>query len=58
MRARTMKWSTIWIKLFGTTSLFGVDMGFWVSISAVLLIVLAMNLVFWGMKPKKDGSEK
>ena len=53
-----MKWSTIWIKLFGTTSLFGVDMGFWVSISAVLLSVLAMNLVFWGMKPKKDGSKK
>ena len=32
--------------------------GILVSISAVLLIVLAMNLVFWGMKPKKDGSEK
>lgn len=38
--------------LFGRTSLFGIDMGFWVAMSAVLLIVIVMNVVFWGMKPK------
>ncbi|MEI3580947.1 MAG: hypothetical protein V8Q30_13725 [Acutalibacteraceae bacterium] len=29
-----------------------VDMGFWVAIAAVFLIVVLMNAVFWGMKPK------
>lgn len=47
-----MIWSKLWMDLFGRTSLFGIDMGFWVAMSAVLLIVIVMNAVFWGMKPK------
>lgn len=49
-----MNLATIWKSLFGgTTSFFGIDMGFWVGIAVVLLIVVLMNVVFWSMKPKK-----
>lgn len=48
-----MTWSKLWMDLFGNTSFCGIDMGFWVALSAVLLIVIVMNAVFWGMKPKE-----
>lgn len=47
----TMNWTSIWLKIFGTTTLWGFNMGFWVSLSAVFLIVLLMNLIFWSIKP-------
>ena len=28
-----MNWTAIWTSLFGTTSLFGVNMGFWVGMA-------------------------
>lgn len=40
--------------LFGTTTLLGINMGFWVAMAAVLLIVILMNVVFWGLKPQKQ----
>lgn len=46
-----MNWTTIWMNLLGTTSFFGIDMGFWVGIAVVLLIVVLMNVVFWNAKP-------
>lgn len=36
-----------------TTQWLGLNIGFWVSLAVVALIVVVMNLVFWGMKPKK-----
>ena len=42
--------------LFGTVDLFGLDMGFWVSMAVVALIVVVMNAVFWGMKPRKKAT--
>ncbi|MCD8379384.1 MAG: conjugal transfer protein, partial [Lachnospiraceae bacterium] len=39
-------------KLFGTTEFLGLNMGFWVSMIVVAMIVILMNVVFWGMKPK------
>ena len=33
--------------------LLGINMGFWVGMAAVLLIVVLMNVVFWSLKPKK-----
>ncbi|MCD7742217.1 MAG: hypothetical protein LUI06_08440 [Ruminococcus sp.] len=48
-----MNWINIWMKLFGTTEFLGLNMGFWVSMIAVAMIVILMNAVFWGMKPKK-----
>ena len=49
-----MTWATIWMSLFGTTSLFGIDMGFWSGMAVVLLIVVLMNVVFWSMKQKRS----
>lgn len=46
-----MNWTEIWMKLFGSTSLFGIDMGFWVSLGVVFIIVILINVVFWCMKP-------
>lgn len=48
-----MNWAAIWIKLFGRTSFCSIDMGFWVGMAAVLLLVLLLNGIFWGMKPKE-----
>ena len=36
----------------------GLNMGFRVSMAAVVLIVITMNAVFWSMKPqKKENGE-
>ena len=48
-----MNWATIWMSLFGTTSFLGIDMGFWVGMAVILLIVVLMNVVFWSMKPPR-----
>ena len=53
-----MKWNMIWSSLFGAASFLGIDMGFWVTMAAVFLIVIAMNAVFWGMKPRNPDSPK
>lgn len=49
-----MNWTNIWAGCFGKTVLLGLDMGFWVAMAVVLLIVIVMNIVFWSMSPKKD----
>ncbi len=46
-----MNWKEIWMSLFGISDLWGIDMGFWAAIAAVAVIVVVMNVVFWGMKP-------
>lgn len=46
-----MNWTQIWMDLFGTTEWLGLNMGFWVTNAAVLVIVVIMNVVFWSMKP-------
>ncbi|MCD7773386.1 MAG: hypothetical protein LUH08_04955 [Ruminococcus sp.] len=48
-----MNWTDIWMKLFGTTEFLGLNMGFWVSIAIVTLIVVAMNIILWKIKPKE-----
>ena len=52
-----MIWSELWMKLFGCTFFLGIDMGFGVAKSAVLLIVMLLNVVFWGIKPKEKPGE-
>lgn len=54
---RKMNWTKIWMSLFGTTTLWGIDMGFWVSMAVVGLIVVFMNVVFWSKKPKQENTE-
>lgn len=51
-----MNWKDLWISLFGTTELLGLDMGFWVAMAAVTVLVVIMNIVFWSMKPKRENS--
>lgn len=46
-------WTNIWMTLFGMDTLLGLNMGFWVSMGVTALIVVLMNVIFWGMKPKK-----
>lgn len=41
------------MKLFGTTEFLGLNIGFWASMAVVVVIVVLMNAVFWGMKPKE-----
>ena len=53
-----MNWKAIWIKLFGTTQWLGLNMGFWVSMAVVVLIVIVMNAVFWGMKPQEKTTDE
>ncbi len=41
-----MNRAKIWMDIFGTTTLLGFDMGFWVSMAVVALIVILMNVTF------------
>lgn len=52
-----MTWTKLWMDLFGRTALCGIDMGFWAAMSVVLLLVILMNVVFWGMRPKEESGE-
>ena len=52
-----MNWNELWMTVFGTTHWLGLDLGFWVSM-VVALIVVAMNAVFWGMKPQKKPADQ
>ena len=47
-----MDWKELWLKLFGTTEWHGIDMGFWLSLVIITLLVIVMNVVFWNIKPK------
>lgn len=53
-----MNYTKIWLYLFGTTTFLGIDIGFWIAISAVLLIVAIMNIIFWGIVPKMKSNTK
>lgn len=57
-RRYTMNRKNIWMALFGTADLFRLNMGFWVSVAAVALTVVVMNVVFLGMKPRKKVTEE
>lgn len=47
-----MNWQEIWLNTFGPGSWLGLDKDFWIAMAVVALIVILMNIVFWGM-PKK-----
>ena len=47
-----MNWNEIWITLFGTTEWLNLNIGFWVSMNVVLLMVILMHAIFWGRKPR------
>ncbi len=48
-------WNNLWMTLFGTTDLFGINIGFWVGMGLCALVVIIMHIVYWGiMKPKQN----
>lgn len=52
-----MNWTLLWSTLFGTTDFEGLNMGFWVALGVVALIVAAQNVVFWRVfKPCAHGA--
>ena len=53
VRRCSMNWNKIWMPLLGTCEWLGLNIGFWVSMAVVVIIVILMNVVFWSMKPKK-----
>lgn len=44
---------SLWISIFGKVEWLGLNRGFWASLVAAALIVIAMNLVFGDIKPQK-----
>ena len=53
-----MNWNNMWNILFNRTELFGINMGFWVCLLVITIIVILMNVVFWSMKPLKTVEEQ
>lgn len=49
-----MKWLALFSQFIGRTKIFGIDLGFWVGMAAVLLLVCIMNLIVWSRKPKAE----
>lgn len=47
-----VNWKELWMNIFGMTEWLGLNIGFWVALSVVALIVILMNVVFWNTKPK------
>lgn len=52
-----MKLTQIWVALFGTAEWLGFDIGFWVSLAAIATVVIAMNVVFWSVKPLSENEQ-
>lgn len=47
-----MNLTNFYISTFGTTELWGLNLGFYFTMLAVLIIVVIENVVFWNMKKK------
>ena len=47
----------ILMTLFVTTELLGLNIGFCVSMAAVALIVIVMNVIFWSIGSRPDTKE-
>lgn len=47
----TAFFSNLWIKLFGTMTFAGINLGFWAGMAVVGLFVIIENIVFWSMRP-------
>ncbi len=52
-----MNLTQFYINTFGTTQLWGLDLGFYFTMLAVLIIVIIENIVFWNMKKKPVTSD-
>lgn len=52
-----MNLTQFYINTFGTTQLWGLDLGFYFTMLAVVIIVIIENIVFWSMKKKPVTSD-
>ncbi len=43
-----------YMQMFGTTEWLGIDIGFYLAMICTILVVIAMNVVFWNLKPKSN----
>lgn len=50
-----MKLLDLYMLLFHTTTLYGINIGFYIAMFVVLFIVIMMNIVCWHMKPKGEN---
>ena len=48
-----MSWRDLWMLYFGTAESFGIDLGFWIALFLIMIIVILVNLVCWTMTPKR-----
>ena len=53
-----MNWVQIWMKIFGTTTFMGIDMGFWVSMGISAIVAFSMIIGFWCTKPYDKRNDK
>lgn len=53
-----MNLTNIWQTLFGATHWFNIDISFWASMFVCLIIVILMNIVSWGIRPKVKSVDK
>ena len=53
-----MNWTNLWIKLFGTTTWFNIDIGFWISMGISALVAILMAVIFLSMKPFQNNRLK
>lgn len=47
---KMMNWTSLWLQLFGTTTWLNIDIGFWISMGASVLVAILMVIVFWSRK--------
>ncbi len=50
-----MKLLDLYMLLFHTTTLYGINIGFYIAMFVVLLIVIIMNIVCWLIKSKSKN---
>lgn len=53
-----MNWKALWMSIFHQTDFMGLNIGFWVAISLVVLIVVCMNVFAWNSSRKTKMKEK
>ena len=55
-----MNWTNLWLRLFGTTTLMGIDLGFWVSMGISAIVAFSMIIGFWCTTPydKRKAKKK
>ena len=45
-----MAWTQLWLTLFHTTEWYGINIGFWLGVLLIGLLVIGMNWFAWHQK--------